>query len=46
MTDRLDPTPWRIVFGPWRNTRIDTRIPDSDFNPRPEYEQDRGKYAE
>lgn len=44
MSKPLDPSPWRVVFGPWLNTRIDAQVPDSEFAPRPEYEQDRSKY--
>jgi hypothetical protein len=33
-TDRY---PWRIILGPWWNTRVSRRVPESDFDPRPEY---------
>ncbi len=40
----LDPSPYLIVLGPWRGSRIDALIAESEFAPRPEYEQDRAKY--
>jgi hypothetical protein len=32
-----DPEPWRMVLGPWRNVRASRRLPEFEFDPRPEY---------
>lgn len=40
----LDTSPYLVILGPWRGVRIDTQMPESEFEPREGYEQDRTKY--
>lgn len=40
-----DPFPWFVVLGPWRGTRSDARLVDSDYEPRPEFDQPRAHEA-
>jgi len=33
-----DPYPWRVVLGAWANTRCAVHLPESEHDPRPEFD--------